>query len=232
MGSVHGDERGFRHTVGFLYSFQPDLVLVELSPYGKVFRERHQRALQQKLKENLAIATGNTNLTFREALTHPEIKAIRRQLALPFEHRAARRFCQNTGSPLVLVDYSPFSRRMIRHWPELLSSGNLSSLLTLPEGNRPAPATTYELAARTIREEHPWLVNCLESHSSDPDSLWQKRERFMAARIGSALKRFRPRRAVYLGGWQHLTIGGSFPSLRELLGLEHASCCLLDRGFI
>lgn len=232
MGSVHGDERGFVRTLRFLNSFQPDLVLVEFSLYGKIFRDRHQHALQQSLSHNLAIAASNCGLTFRRALRHPQIKAIRRQLALPFEYRAALRFSQTTGSPLVLVDYSPFSRRMIRHWPELLSSGNLRSLLALPEGNRPSPAITYELAARTILKKYPTIASCIEYHNSSTNSLRQKRERFMAARIRSALKQFGPRRAVYLGGWQHLTLGGNLPSLRELLGLEQAPGFLLDRGLL
>lgn len=232
VGGVHGDERGFTRTLRFLQTFQPDLVLVELSPYGKVFRERHQRALQRKLNENLAIAAGNTNLTYREALTHSQIRPIRRQLALPFEYRAARRFSRTTGNPFLLIDYSPFSRRLIGQWPELLSIANLSLLLTLPRDTRSTPDRTYDLAARTIRQTRPPMPNCPQHAGSGADVLWSEREQFLAARVRSALERFRPSRAVYLGGWQHLTAEGRFPSLRLLLGLEKTPAYLLDRGFL
>jgi hypothetical protein len=231
-GSVHSDERGFERALHFLNSFQPDLVFVELSPYAKVFRDRHQHTLQRTMNLNLKTAAKNCGLTLREALRHPEIRALRRQLTLPFEYRAARRFSEATGSMLSLVDYSPFSRELIWLWPELLSPGNLALLLTLPRDNRLSPSRIYELAARAIRRADPWTADLAASRNPDTSPFWEKRERFMADRIRSVLKRRVPRKAVYLGGWQHLTVGGSFPSLRELLGLEHTPGYLLDRGFL
>jgi hypothetical protein len=52
----------------------------------------------------------------------------------------------------------------------------------------------------------------------------------MAAEIASALELFNPKRPVYIGGWWHLSCGGSVRTLRELLGIGTASCLLLDRG--
>ena len=231
-GTVHSDERGFERALYFLSSFQPDLVFVELSPYAKVFRDRHQCTLQRTLNFNLKIAAKDCGLTLREALRHPEIRAVRRQLALPFEYRAARRFSEATGSMLSLVDYSPFSRKLIGLWPELLSPGNLALLLTLPRDSRVSTSRSYELAARIILKADPLMADLDESRNTDTSPFWEKRERFMAARIRSVLKKRVPRKAVYLGGWQHLTVGGSFPSLRELLGLEHTPGYLLDRGFL
>jgi hypothetical protein len=54
----------------------------------------------------------------------------------------------------------------------------------------------------------------------------------MADAINSILQHHCPSKAVYLGGWRHLTPGGSFPSLRELLDLDISQCALLDRGFL
>ena len=118
VGAVHGDDRGFVRTARFLDSFQPDFIFVELSPYAKTFRERNQLTLQRTLSENLRIVSKQRGLLFKDALTHPEIKAIRRQLSLPHEYRAARHFVRATASGLALVDYSPLSRRMIQLWPE------------------------------------------------------------------------------------------------------------------
>lgn len=232
VGGFHGDKRGLMRTLRFLQAFEPDLLLVELSPYGKAFRDRHQRTLQHTLAQNLTIAAMSRHLSLREALLHPEITAIRRQMVLPFEYRAARRYAQLTGNPVVLVDYSPFSRRMISHWRELLSIQNLSSLLTLDASRCAAAAATYDLAARAIQQAQTGPEDYLRSGGSSADPLWKQRERFMAGRIRAALKRFAPRRAVYLGGWQHLTTGGSCPSLRDLLELPQAPVYLLDRGYL
>jgi len=225
VGGVHGDRHGFRRTLHFLETFQPDLVLVELSPFGKAFRDRNRRTLQQTFAHNLLLAARHVHLSLREALLHPEIRSIRRQLALPFEYRAARRFVRNTGNRLALVDSSLFSRRMIAHWPELISSSNLSSLLLLAPDTRPTPAQTYERAAQLICQE-------LTPPAFTGERRWQKREQFLAARIRSALRETAPWRAAYLGGWQHLTGAGPAPTLRELLGLDRHSCWLLDRGFL
>ena len=232
VGAVHGDDRGFVRTARFLQSFQPDFIFVELSPYAKAFRERNQFTLQQRLNQNLRMAAKQCGLHFKDALTHPEIKAIRRQLSLPLEYRAARQFVRATEASLALVDYSPFSRRMIQLWPELLTSENLASLLRLPRDGRPEVARIYDLAARSIRGESPLLAGFVESEDDEPDSLWEKRERHLANAIRSTMQNLHPAKAVYLGGWRHLTPGGSFPSLRELLGIEISQCYLLDRGFL
>ncbi len=231
VGGVHGDQHGFRRTLHFLETFQPDLVLVELSPFGKAFRDRNRRTLQQTFAHNLLLAARHVHLSHREALLHPEIKSVRRQLALPFEYRAARRFVRNTGNRLALVDSSLFSRRMIAHWPELISSSNLSSLLLSPD-TRPTPAQTYEWAARHICQGLNPLAFTGERWWQTRDPLWQRREQFLATRIRSALRETAPSRAAYLGGWQHLTGTGPYPTLRELLGLDRNSCWLLDRGFL
>ena len=232
VGAIHGDDRGFVRTARFLQSFQPDFIFVELSPYAKSYRERNQVALQRTLNQNLRMPAKHCGLLFKEALTHPEIKAIRRQLSLPHEYRAARRFVRATGSGLALVDYSPFSRRMIRLWPELLTCENLASLLRLPRDGRPEVTRIYDLAARSIHGESPLLAGFVESEDDEPDSLWEKRERHLANAIRSTMQNLHPAKAVYLGGWRHLNPGGSFPSLRELLGIDISQCVLLDRGFL
>jgi len=231
-GVVHGDDRGFVRAIRFLYSFQPDLILVELSPYAKAFRDGKRRTLQQTLNRNLRATAEACGLSYREALTHPEIKAIRRQLSLPPEYRAARRFSQATGSRLFLVDYSPFSRKLIALWPELLAGENLASLLSLPRDARPEVQRLYERAARSIRGESPSPAGLPHNDDSETDRLWEKRERHLANAIRSLLRRHRPSMAVYLGGWRHLCAGGSIPSLRELLNINVSRCALLDRPFL
>jgi hypothetical protein len=230
VGTVHSDDRGFARIVRFLDSFQPDLIFVELSPYAKAFRDRNQATLQRTLNRNLRVAAGKCRLLFREALTHPEIKAIRRQLSLPLEFRAARRFSQATGSRLFLVDYSPFSRKLIALWPDLLASENLASLLSLPRNARPEVARIYDLAAQSILGAGSSAAGLVATDDDEPDRCWEKRERHLADTIFSHLHDHRPSKAVYLGGWLHLSIGGSLPSLRELLKIGLSQCTLLDRG--
>jgi hypothetical protein len=41
----------------------------------------------------------------------------------------------------------------------------------------------------------------------------------MVRRIISALERFGPERPVYIGGWWHLSRGGSIKTVREIPGI-------------
>jgi hypothetical protein len=121
---------------------------------------------------------------------------------------------------------------MIQLWPELLTSENLASLLQLPRDGRPEVARIYDLAARSIHGETRRRAGVVESEDDEPDSLWEKRERHLANAIRSTMRNLHPAKAVYLGGWRHLTPGGRFPSLRELLDIDISQCVLLDRGFL
>ena len=164
---------------------------------------------------------------------HPEIKAIRRQLALPFRVPGRPSLLASNRKPHGpggLFPLQPQDDRAMAGTALGPKSG-LAPCSSRKTAAFPRPEI-YELAARTIRKAHPWLGSLARKRPApSADPLWEKRERFMAARIRSALKRFAPRKAVYLGGWQHLTVGGAFPSLRELLGLEQAlSRCYSPRS--
>lgn len=232
VGAVHGDPLGYARTQLCLHALQPDLLFVELSPYGKAFRSDNQAALQRTLHSNLSVAAGKHAMPLRRALGHPEIKAIRRQLALPFEYRAAFRYSRASGAGLFLVDDSSFSRRIIASWPEMLSAENLSLLLSLSRESRFAMTSLYDLAARRIRSEGPAVFDLAEAGTAEADPLWKLRERRMADAVRSVLWSRHCRKAVYLGGWRHLATGGNLPSLRELLGIGPSQCHLLDRGLL
>lgn len=232
LGTVHGDPRGFARCLHSLQFLRPDLIFVELSPFARSFREDNASALHGVLFDNLRAAARKCLMPLRDALTHPEINAVRRQISLPFEYRAARRFSRATGSTLLLVDQSPFSRKMIERWPELLAAENLASLLALPRDARPAISRMYDSAARIIRAGGVPPADLAETGGDEPDRLWEERERYLAGELLSLMRRHCPSKPVYLGGWRHLCTGGSFPSLRELLQIDLARCVLLDRGFL
>jgi hypothetical protein len=232
VGTIHADPHGFARTQSLLRSLQPDLVLVELSPYGKTYRTSNQLLPQEILTRNLKDAAVECGLPFKHALTHPEIKAVRRQITLPFEYRAAWRYSRDSGTELILVDFSPFSHKLISSWSEMLSSANLALLLSLPRDCRLTMTRAYDLAAMSIRQEGSTMAQPADMNDPETDSLWKKRERHMAGRILSALRRCRSITPLYLGGWEHLAVGGRFLSLRELLGIDLRKCYLLDRGFL
>lgn len=229
VGTVHHDHAGFRRARSLLLKVRPEIVLVEISPYSLAYRTEHQRELRRTLDFNLEAAAAKAGVHPAQARSHPQIAAVRRQLELPFEYRAADAFSRETGAELHAVDDCSFSRRWIATWSELVAAENLAILLTLPRTTTTA-FHAYKEARRRIGGQISPTVRGLKWWNPDDEKLWRERERFLAERVVETLEPSRPVKALYLGGWQRLVPGGSFPSLRELLGLDPSRCLLLDRA--
>lgn len=226
VGTVHTDPHGYRRSLRLLERLQPQSILVELSPFGLSFRQTRQGVLWTTLQRNLRQAAVKSAQPLRQVLSHPQIRAVSRQLSLPFEYRAAAKFVRRSRARLVLVDDSRFSRHWIATWPELIATENLLHLLSLPRTG-PSVSTAYAHAARRIAAAEP-SSRLPPAGRSDPEQhLWEVRERFLAARIARVMQEQKPDSAVYLGGWQHLTQDGTFPTLRRLLQVPRERCVLL-----
>jgi hypothetical protein len=229
LGTVHGDPRGFRRLRQFLQQFQPDLILVELSPFGLAFRQAHQRELQRTLGQNLRRAATEIHCAWQKALAHPEIRAIRRQIALPFEYRASYHYARAHNKRLLLLDRSDFSQALVACWPDLMSTSNLALLLTLPRARkRYAVEDHYRRAHELLR----WPSACTDKPGHTAGGLnkdiWEERENSLAERIRGAILAIAPASCVYVGGWEHLSDQEDPPSLRRLLAIPAAQCFLLD----
>jgi hypothetical protein len=229
LGTVHGDNRGMSRLRRFLAQAQPRLVLLEMSPFARDFRIAHQRSYQRRLSTRLKRASAQCQMNWRSAFAHPEIAAIRRQLALPFEYRAALQYIRQTGARLVLVDQSSFSRRLIASWPELIAVGNLTTLLSLP----------CQREVSRIRRAYQFAHLCLEDTSfaaslpfhqvaRQSEPAWSAREHYIAQQVRMAMAALKGGSTLYIGGWQHLSAVIVPPSLRTLLKVPAAQCHLLD----
>jgi len=227
LGTVHSDPLGYGRTKAFLSDYRPDLILVEISPFALQYRKEHAVRLLGELLSNLRHAAQKAGIDFGQALRHSAIRAIARQLALPFEYRASAAYAAKFFATVVPVDWSEFSRRWIGTWPELISTANLEVLLRR-EDSQPSIAGRYEQAAARIGGDR----SAIHVQVGKDLPAWQDRERHIEAEIRSNLARSGPRRPLYIGGWQHLVAGGEPRSLRELLEIGLSSCHLLDRGTI
>ena len=223
LGTVHSDPDGFSRSLSFFEHHKPDLILVEISDFALNFRKERSSGLKELFLERLRSVSRKLGIDFDTALEHAQMASILRQISLPFEYCASSAYAERTGTPLVAVDYSGFSRQWIMTWPEMISTGNIEVLLGM-EKRAPPVFSLYARAARRIYGADTFpelpLADAL---------LWQRREKRMAQKIAAALKRFSPKRPVYIGGWWHLSSGGNIKTLRELFGLNETSCLLLDR---
>jgi hypothetical protein len=229
LGTVHGDPRGFRRLRQFLQQFQPDLILVELSPYGLAFRQAHQRELQKTLGQNLRRAAREVHCAWQKALAHPEIRAIRRQIALPFEYRASHHYAQVHNRRLLLVDRSDFSQALVACWPDLISTSNLALLLTLPGARKcHAVESHYRRAHELLCRPSACTDKPRHTAGGLDEDICEERENSLAERVRGAILAMAPASCVYVGGWEHLADQEDPPSLRRLLAVPAAHCFLLD----
>ncbi len=227
IGTIHSDSGGFKKAVKCLESLQPDLIFIEISPFAHGFRVRNQQAYHKSLQRNLKNAADHAGISYSKALKHPEIIAIRRQISLPFEYRAAVAYSRKRATKLVLADYSAFSKMWIASWSELVSLENLTMLLSLLPESTPV-ADEYLTAARRIRGRGITHEAAFSATIRKHCSMWEKRERYMARKIQLALCRAEPRQPVYIGGWWHLTTGQSIPTVRDILQVDFRRCLLLN----
>lgn len=227
IGTVHYDPAGYTLLKRFLDHLQPDLILLELSPYGRRYRRRHQRDLLRGLLENLKIATEQVGVTLRQALKNPEIAAIRRQLSLPYEYRAARSYARLRGASLRLVDASSFSMQWILQWTSLVKTENLFQLLRAPS-RRISVQESYRIAQEALQDQDfrkAWLHSRIASNTNS--GFENIREQTMANRISMHIAFRRPRVPIFIGGWAHLVGGIERKTLRTLLSLSPSQCRLL-----
>jgi len=229
LGTVHRDPRGFGRLRLFLEMRQPDLILVELSPFGWAFRKVNREELNRTLTERLRQAARKAGCTWHRALAHPEIQAIRRQIALPYEYRASRQYAHTHDKRILLVDRSDFSQALIGSWPDLLSTANLALLLTVPPSrHKHSVEDQYRRAHALLSTASAGVERFLCTIGCSEDDARQERESSLAKRIREAILAVEPPSCVYVGGWEHLSNRDNPTSLRALLSMPASQCHLLD----
>lgn len=224
VGTFHADPGGYRRTCRILEILRPDVTAVEVSPFALAFRIRHRSFLLKRLQRSVATAAERLGMPRNQALGHPHIRRLFRQIAIPYEWRAAQAHRRAHGVPCYPVDSSRLSQRLLAHWPQLLSPANLTVLLTLPGDPDPSADHVYRQAAWTVQAG---AVSAPPPSGAWPTIFWE-RERHLEVQIRAILTTLKPRHLVYLGGWEHLRIQEDPATVRRRLQDLQPRCLLLD----
>ena len=196
IGTVHRDPRGKSKLLGLLRKERPSVVSVEISPYGRFFRDRKSAALRATLRENLRGIHREEGRPWREILSHGAIQGIFLLLKEPYEWQAATAYVSEAGSELQDIDLSRISEEKLSHLSDIVSRENLRSLLRLS-----LPSLSEQV------EDHYCRARFLFSH---PPSVWLKsrdleeRESFMAQKIRRLFLQAEGKKLAHIGGWEHL----------------------------
>jgi len=138
IGVVHRDPDGYRRLLSLLRREEPERVTVELSPHSVRWRRGPGRALARALR---AVAAGEN------AAEAPRVRELLAVLRLPFEYRAARAYCRESGARLALLDLSRYARPKLESF-EAGVREELARLAFPPERGRAVDPGLEEADAR------------------------------------------------------------------------------------
>jgi hypothetical protein len=158
VGTVHHDPHGYDKLQRLLAVVQPDIITLELSPYGRGFRTKHSLKLTQRILSQIPEAAGREppapNTESRDHLP-AALEQLLATITFPFEYRAVRDYAATRSVPLYCIDLSHVSRRKLCMLKaEALTNHNIKMLLALPDKELPDSVTMCYKRAAALWSEH------------------------------------------------------------------------------
>lgn len=188
LGIIHGDARNDTVVKKWMDDVRPDVITLELSPYGLAFRQEKGRAYMKRID---AICRKLQSEGY--SCTSDDLRSFYSYVSVPREFEIARDYCAVNGSDLYLVDMGLFSYMKLKKIDELISEENIRKNLIEDSGGRPNGQKV--LAGLYFRSG----VSAFQY--TDEMAL---RDRFMSRRITVLMRRFIGKRILHITGWQHL----------------------------
>jgi len=232
VGTVHHDPHGYDKLQRLLAVVQPDIITLELSPYGRGFRTKHSRKLSQRILSRIPAVAGRKHPAPDTESRHHLPAALEQLLAtimFPFEYRAARDYAATRCVPLYCIDLSHVSRRKLCMLKaEALTNRNIKMLLAPPDKELPDSVTMCYKRAAAVWHEHQGCQR-LPYLAADPSAV--ERDEHMSRRLRNLCKQLPKKTIVHIAGWEHCA-NSSGPS--NLYGLLRDLCprrILLDEAW-
>jgi hypothetical protein len=230
IGTVHHDPRGYKKLHALLSALKPELITLELSPYGRGFRTKQRTKLSRKLlslyKKACAVVSQHSILS-DSGMLPPSVAALLCTINYPFEFLAARDYAHAYKVPFYCIDLSHVSRqKMLMLKQAAISNNNITVLLTLPEKSLQESVDLCYKKAQNI-----WYAdNCGQKAAvAQQADAAVEREKHMSRRIKNLVKRHPDKKLVHIGGWEHFTGDAGCTTMYELLrGLSPERILLTD----
>ncbi|MCX5898001.1 MAG: hypothetical protein NTY29_07390, partial [Proteobacteria bacterium] len=222
VGTVHHDPHGYDKLQRLLAVVQPDIITLELSPYGRGFRTKHSRKLSQRILSRIPVVAG------RDLLPAP-LEQLLATIVFPFEYQAVRDYAASRSVPFYCIDLSHVSRRKVRMLKaEALTNHNIKMLLALPDKELQDSVNMCYKRAAAVWREHQGCQR-LPYLAADPSAV--ERDEHMSRRLRNLCKQLPKKTIVHIAGWEH-GANSSGPSNRD--GLLRELCprrILLDEAW-
>jgi hypothetical protein len=188
LGIIHRDKSNSRIIGDWLNMIRPQLITLEFSRYGLVFRKEKGPFYRKKIESVVAQMKQDGEAYSKEALS-----SLNAYIDLPSEYEAASLYCNENGASLHLVDMDRFSYMKLKNADKLFSEKNIRSIIGTSDGHTCAHE---RVLARLFFNSGIQVAPYTEE--------MRIRDRYMGRRIGTLLQNHKDWRITHITGWQHL----------------------------
>jgi len=188
LGIIHRDKANGTVIGNWLEKLRPDVVTLEFSPYGFMFRKTRGAFYKKKLESILTQIRHNGQPYNEEALSF-----LTTYINLPVEYEAASLYCRENKIPLHLIDIDMYSYKNLENIDELFSEENIKRIAASQSnlasgGERIMAKLFFDSGIETI----PYT-----------DEM-STRDKYMSRKIGVLLEGQKGIRITHITGWRHL----------------------------
>ena len=188
LGIIHRDIDNGRIISNWLNRIKPQVITLEFSRYGLMFRKEKGGLYRKKLESVLAQMRQDGEAYNEEALS-----LLNAYVDPPSEYEAASFYCNESGASLHLVDMDHFSRLKLNNIDELFSEKNIKSVI----GTQCNHVNAHERIMARL-----FFSSGIQTTPYTEEMLI--RDRYMGRRLAKLLQDNKGKRITHITGWQHL----------------------------
>ncbi len=214
LGTIHRDREAGALLSEWLDYLRPDVVTLEFSRYGMLFRKAHASALRARLDARLARIAPHPEPSRQNA-----VQALYDYIDLPYEYTVSSEYAGRSGIPMHLLDVDFFSRVHLREIDELIDEENLRTWFSdravwdnEVNKERALARLFFDKGIRTFEYTEEMLV----------------RDKQVKEQLLVLARHYQGKRIVHVCGWRHCAEQQNiFDSLRPVKVFVHdRSICI------
>ena len=188
LGMIHRDARNPVLLPGWIARIVPDIITLEFSQYGLMFRKENRDRYKKRIDEVLK-KLKNDKRSYNEAA----VENLESFMNMPNEYEIVSEYSTEQHIPFYLIDMDLFSYLKLQKAEELFDADNIERLLTGTDaGNGSCEATMARLFFNSGLKSVPY------------DEEMYVRDKYMADRLSLLMKHSPEKRLLHIAGWRHL----------------------------
>jgi hypothetical protein len=188
LGVIHRDDKGAELLNEWLSNIAPEVITLEFSNYGLVFRKERSAEYKEKIEKVLERMKDNNESYNKDALFQ-----LFAYIDVPYEYEVAFRYAEERNALLYLVDMDDFSCLKLQQIDELCEENNIRQILY---GRVGTGGNNEKAAARLFFEKGIKIF----SYTNEMFI----RDRYVSNRISVLMDQHKHKRFFHICGWQHL----------------------------